>query len=433
MSPRKKIQAVGLLFISTALVASFQNCSKSGFVVMDNPEQEYGLSADLPSTGETCKNPFTGQVVPCPYEPPPSPQPVTNWPNWRKEMKALEWKHLPGSDLSSVSPTVRVPGSLSARINAWNGLAVDTVTNKVYSATNGGHADYSGNEVYEIDLSIENPQWKLLREPTPAADIVAGNYTAGIYPDYYKDGKPSSTHTYYSLHFISSKQSIFRFGSGSMWGTGNEGSSKTDSFSIPFNDWAPAGTWPDITPQRSGVIDVSICKNPVTEEVYINSDRIRKFDPVTEAYTVLAPPSSGNGSDEDSRGGCAVDTKRNKILYFKNNYQPVAGGLLYDIATNTLSRIELSGPALREVRDAQQGYGYYDPKFDAYIFKNQIGGQVFRIDPETFATNQIMTTGGDSIPNSVNGVYTRFMSVPNMKGYALYPAHGSGIWFLATE
>ncbi len=429
---KRQLRSLLLIGFGGVLLFLYQNCAGDGFEFAPHAN---GL-LDSTSTGsgqnpETCADPLTAQIVPCPVEPPPPPQAVTTWPTWRKEMKSLQWRHLEESDLSAVTPDVRVPGSLSARINAWNGLAVDTVTNKVYSATNGGHADYSGNEVYEIDLATESPRWRLLREPTPSIDIVAGNVTLGIFPDYYKDGRPSSTHTYYALHFISSKQSIFRFGSGSMWGTGNEGSSKTDSFSIPFNDWMPAGTWPDITPNRSGVIDVSICKNHVTEEVYINGDRIRKFNPATGTYTVLSPPTPGHGSDEDSRGGCAVDTKRNKILYFKDNYRIESGGLIYDIATDVLSRMDFSGPGLRGVRDATQGYGYYDPQIDVYIFKNQIGGQVFRIHPETFEANLMTTTGGEGIPNSINGVYTRFMYLPNLKGYAFYPAHGGGIWFLA--
>src|SRR5690606_3388344 len=74
------------------------------------------------------------------------------WPTWRQSMGRWQWKQIPGTDLSSVAPNPRVPGALSARIDAWNGLAADTRGSLLYSAANGGHADYAGNEVYEIDL-----------------------------------------------------------------------------------------------------------------------------------------------------------------------------------------------------------------------------------------------------------------------------------------
>src|SRR5690606_36906719 len=114
-----------------------------------------------------------------------------------------------------------VPGAVSARIDAWNGLAADTRTSRLFSAANGGHADYSGNEVYEIDLSVDAPKWRMLRAPTPEEFIVISNQTKGIYHDYYLDGRPSSTHTYYALNFISTRNAIFKFGAGSLWGSGN--------------------------------------------------------------------------------------------------------------------------------------------------------------------------------------------------------------------
>jgi hypothetical protein len=438
-----------------ALLPLFQNCSQGGFSTealngtqvdlapqnSDSPSVETPVVSpplmvppvSPPITIPPATTPSPAPATPSPAPATPSPAPATNWPSWRKNMKAWEWKKIEGSDISLVTPTVRVPGSLNSRIDAWTGLATDTVTNKMYSAANGGHADYSGNEVYEIDLTSENPTWRLLREPTPESQIIAGNGSLGIFNNYYKDGRPSSTHTYYALQFISSRQSVFKFGAGSTWGTGNEGNLKTDSFSLSTNDWVPAGTWPDITTVPTSAIGVSICKNPLTEEVYLNNDRIRKFNPSNGIYSALAPPSEGRGSDDDYDGGCAVDTKRNKILFFKNNYRPVDGALIYDIATDKITGVSLSGPALRNVRDSRAGYGYYDPAMDAYIFKDHRGSSVYRIDPITYTTNQIATTGGETMPDAFNGVYTRFAQLPNLKGYAMYPKHGSGIWFLATQ
>src|SRR5690606_10492391 len=113
---------------------------------------------------------------------------------------------------------------------------------------NGGHADYAGNEVYEIDLSVDAPAWKILRQPTPMKFVVPSNASKGVFNDYYLDGRPSSTHTYYALNYLATRKAIFKFGAGSVWGTGNEKNWKTDAFSLVNNDWQPAGSWPDVVP-----------------------------------------------------------------------------------------------------------------------------------------------------------------------------------------
>lgn len=354
------------------------------------------------------------------------------WPKWRKGLRRWQWVAIPGTDLSSIKPDPPVPGSLRARIDAWNGLAADTRTNRLYSAANGGHADYSGNEVYELDLSVDEPRWVMLRPPTPESQIVRSDYNKKLYNDYYLDGRPASTHTYYSLHFLSSVGAIFKFGAGSLWGTGNEGNWKTDVFVLSKNDWDPPGSWPDIVPNfRDWVATVSKCLDPSNDQVYIAAPGgLRRFDPVQRRYQVVAQWLE-NSSAVNGRA-CAVDPKRKRVVFFGDAYRVPLGGLIYQMGAHSVSRISFSGPDA-ELITGREHFAWYEPDLDAFLLKTNKGSKVYSIDPDDYSVREVEVSGGEAMPDSMNGVQTRWQRLPLLGGYAYYPRSGSGVWFLATR
>jgi len=362
-----------------------------------------------------------------------APTSAAKWPHWRRSLHRWEWSRIPGTDLSAIVPSPPVPGSPRARIDAWNGLAADVRTSRLFSADNGGHADYAGNEVYAIDLALDAPRWKMLRAPTPADEILKSDYTKKTYNDYYRDGRPSSTHTYYALQFIGSRNAIFKFGAGALWGTGNEANWKTDAFSLGEMDWQPAGSWPDVeADSRKDVIAASICKNPLTDEVYVAApEGLLRFDPVAGKYEFLSRWPD-NASAVAARA-CAVDTRRKQVVYFGDAYRPPDGGLLYEEKSRFLQRIKFGGPAAPEIMAGKYHFAWYDPEADRFVLKTGIAGRVYAIDPDTRAVTGIPTSGGDNVPDAVNGVQTRWQRLPELGGYAYYPRAGSGIWFLATQ
>lgn len=386
-----------------------------------------GGSAATPSLSTTVA-PYDPSVLPVIGG---EPSASAAWPAWRKALARWQWKQIPGSDLSSAVPSPAVPGAPSARIDAWNGLAADTRTNRLYSAANGGHADYSGNEVAELDLSGDTAAWRLLRAPTAATSIVASDYTKGAYYDYYLDGRPASTHTYYALQFIASRNGIFKFGAGSLWGTGNESNWKTDAFSLASNDWHSAGTWPDATTTRGGAIGAPVCKNPYTEEVYVATPAgLKRFDPASGTYASLA--AWPDNSTAVYARACAVDPVRNRVVFFGDAYRAPAGGLMYDSGSNSISRITFTGAA-SDITAQSYHYAWYEAKVGRFLLKTAASDKVYAIDPASFAVTQISTTGGSSMPDAMNGVQTRWQRLPNLGGYAYYPRSGSGVWFLAVE
>jgi hypothetical protein len=364
-------------------------------------------------------------------------------PIWRSDMVAWQWKEIPGTSLSALQPDplisgqpdadgVGVRGGLYGRIDAWNGLAADTTTSTVYSAANGGHADYAGNEVYGIDLSLDRPEWTILRQPTAAEFIQAGNYNDAKYSDYYLDGRPGSTHSYYALQFISARGAIFRFGAGSLYGTGNEGNLKTESFVLTDNDWAPAGTYPEIIDgERGGAINQTVCKDPETEDIYIGArDGVRRFSQDTATFERLT--AWIQAQDSVKGAPCIVDRVRDRVVFFQDAYKPPNNGLILDLATNALTEVEFTGEAVNEVVSWRESYGFYDDELNAFILKSRVANKVIQIDPTTLEATFVATTGGEEMPDGVNGVQTRFQYLPLLRGYAYYPRHDNVMWFLAA-
>lgn len=355
------------------------------------------------------------------------------WPSWRRSVQAWHWYNLPDSSLAAAIPRTRVPGNPGTRIGAWNGLAADIRNNRLYTASNGGHADYAGNEVCEIDLSAEHPRWRILLEPTPPEAIRASSVGRNEFHDYYADGRPASTHTYYGLHFLASHNAVFRFGAGSLWGSGNEANWKTDAFSLDRNDWLPAGHFPEIVPDsRKAVIGRSVCLNPATDEVYIAAPQdIRRFDPRGARYETLARWPQ-NSYAVYSRA-CAVDTDRNRVVFFGDAYKKPDGGFVFDVASARLEEIRFTGDGASEIVKPEHHFAWYDPERKRFLLKTKRGDELFAIDAETFEVSRVTTHGGEGIPNATNGVHTRWQWLPRLAGFAYYPSYRSGVWFLATE
>lgn len=355
----------------------------------------------------------------------------SGWPAWRRSIKPFHWYNIPGSSLSAALPERPVPGNPGSRIGAWNGLAADRAKNRLYSAANGGHADYSGNEVCEIDLSRDEPRWRILRQPTAAEYIVKS--VSGDVHDYYRDGRPASTHTYYALQFLASRNAVFKFSAGSLWGSGGQANWKTDAFSLKNDDWHPAGTWPDVVPgSRKSVTARAICLDPSTDQVYVAAPQeLRRFDPRSGRYESLA--KWPNSSYSVYARSCAVDTDRKTVVFFGDGFRKPDGGLLYDVGSDELREIRFSGQGASEIVKPDYNFAWYDIPTRRFLLKTRKGSEVYAVDPGTFEVTRVETSDGENVPNAVNGVQTRWQWLPGLGGYAFYPTYGSGIWFLATK
>ena len=343
-------------------------------------------------------------------------------PSWRTSIVKWQWVELPGTTLADVAVKNPVNGETvhpNGRIDAWNGLAANRDDDRVYLACAGGHADWAGNEVYMIDFALEKPTWTMLRAPTTtiATDV-----------PYYSDGRPSSTHLYYALQFVRAKNRIFKMSAGSVWGSGNSNNTFVDAFDLAKGDWDAKGTWTDSP--AGNAINRPYAQDPVTDDVFtFGAGKFWRWTSSTGTWKSLGDKPSYANDDIVGGAPTVADPVRARAVFFVNAYKPGQG--LAVAYAGGVTDLTVGGPAAAQVTKTQNGIQFV-PSEDAFVLKTDKGGEVVRIDPTSYAATVLPTTG-PTPPDAINGVYTRFLYLPYLKGIVYLPSHAANFWFLATE
>lgn len=346
-------------------------------------------------------------------------------PAWRMGQKINEWRQISGSSIQLAEPNPIPPGNTgpSSKIIAWCGLALDLRNGQVYSAANGGHGDYSGNEVDKLNLQADQPKWQEVSAPTPAKDILQS-------VEYYADGKPTSRHSYYSQIFIEQRNRVMNFGVGSKYGNGYAGTA-VDGFNSLLNVWDPAGSFPSLPPSNKGyVIGEARAKDPATGNVYIFGDfSVIRWNQQQNNYSVV----DSNSVTLGYYASAAFDTSRKRI-FLRGGSNSGRGQYLIDTTTNKITKIEISGSRSLDVKSGDSEGLVYEPQLDAYLLqKGKAGGEIIKIDANSFVAEPLVATGGAGIPISANGVFSRFLYVPTLGGVFYYPTYSGNSWFLRTQ
>lgn len=128
-------------------------------------------------------------------------------PAWFTAQATKTWSTPVTNTLASVG------GSSTAITNAWTGGCADQVRGELILAANGGHGDYSGNEVYAVAMRNSAPAWvRLTNASTPTGGSDASNSTGQ-----YGDGRMRSQHGW----------NLCTFGNGRVWYLGLSGMYQT--------------------------------------------------------------------------------------------------------------------------------------------------------------------------------------------------------------
>jgi hypothetical protein len=308
-----------------------------------------------------------------------------------------------------------------ARVDAWNGIAV--VDSGVYMAGVGGHADWGGNEAYGCDLAAELPGWVMLSEPTPDAQIV-------LNVPHYLDGRPTSAHTYYSLHGDWLRKKVFRMGVGVSYGNGNFAFPNVDAFDLASKSWDQANRWPEVPEELAYA--KSQMQHPVTGDIYVIArTRMWRFSQSLGTWLPLAAVPQ-NGTAAYARAGL-IDIDRNRLVVLGNAYKLPVGILVYDLASNVWAdNKSLSGADAERLSSVLGHAAYHHRPSDKYIVKTADAGEVLVVDPNTFAVTKLTTPGSDAVPAAVNGVFGKFAAIPALTGYVYQPHGNAKLWFLAA-
>jgi hypothetical protein len=243
---------------------------------------------------------------------------------------------------------------------------------------------------------------------------------------YYADGRPTSRHTFYGATFNEQRNRAMVLG-GAQWGNGYM-IATMDGFNTSTSDWDAQGTYPSAPAEFTAASASALVDNKSTGDIYaFASYAVNRWSSATNAWTKVLSSAPAYGQYAAS----AMDTRRNRIL--------VAGGgindhAVYDIASNTMTNVTFIGPQAA-VMTGDTGNGLvYDPALDAYLLrKADAGGTIYRIDAQTYSVDVLPSTSGDSVPAAINGVWKRFIYVPQLKGVVYFPSYDGNAWFIRTS
>lgn len=343
-------------------------------------------------------------------------------PAWRRGIAVGEWRQIAGTAMASAPVGVKTfPGlgntGPSSKVIAWTSLAIDTRDSSVYSAANGGHLDYAGNEVNRIRLSDDLPAWTESLASTAPAQIVAS-------ATHYADGRPVSRHSYYGEVVNEQRNRVMTL-AGSRFGSGNIVAT-VDGFNLATNDWDAARTYPDSLPELSAMAGAAIVEHKATGDVYAFANRnVLRWSNSANTWTRQASGTTAYGQ----YSATAFDSRRNRILVVGGNADDRG---LYDLAADTLQNVSFAGPEAAALGGDGNGM-VYDPLLDAFLLRKPgPGNTVYRINARTFSVDTLPNSGGNNLPGAPNGVWKRFLYVPALKGIIYVPTYTDDIWFLRT-
>lgn len=275
---------------------------------------------------------------------------------------------------------------------AWSGAAFDAGGNRLL-INGGGHADWAGNEVYELDLdTITMRRLNAPSHPLRDGCVAANNGT-------YADGRPVSRHTYNHLAYLEAQGLLLLFG-GSLWYCGFFG---RDTWTYdPATDTWTARSDADAPRADYGL---SIVRDPATGLVWArDSLNVYAYDPVAHRWQRRS--GTGDLALSNARSGVFDATRGRYFLY------TTAARTLhhYDVRASSGLLTLVSRPAPTCTFMDRDGAGWaYDPRADRLVAWNG-GDTVHLLDPETATCTSVQFPGGPAA--HPQGTFGRFAYAP---------------------
>jgi hypothetical protein len=202
-----------------------------------------------------------------------------------------QWANVPGTAMRSVVPAASAlpdggaTSGPSSVLSAWNGSAYDPEGQRLYF-WGGGGTDYSGNEVYELDLEalrvarLTNPS-PLTAQPPPAMNAPPGCRIPG-------DDTPLSSHDYDGIVWCPATKTVW------VWpylGYCGQGDISTAGQCWEFDPAKKA--WrrgPDVPKSRVGFANFNACWVPKHTKILLQSNGSACwFDPASKTYSAWSP------------------------------------------------------------------------------------------------------------------------------------------------
>ena len=395
-------------------------------------------SAPPPPPPPAAPTPAPPAPTPAPPPPPPSatpgpsiqsaPLPAAIHPAWMQGQPLNTWFAIPGTvHAGSAAAPGDDPTDIYASSNrrlSYSGMGLRNC--EIILAANGGHSDYSGNEVTSLDLSQDVPAWVLRSAASPASAI-------SMDVPYYSDGKPSSRHTYWSTIWSAQHNRLMLHRSSFVWGKGVS-FDNANGFNLDTNTWDPQGTW------SNGYTANCADAQGNAYAMGVNYFTLNKWTSSTSTWSTVA-----TYDDAINFNPVVFDPTRGHLfaLAWGDGQGDGTGLNAIRISGNTKTSITFNASAaLTQFKsDAPiQSSMEYDPVNDQYLFYEGAAGRtgrVYVVKPNNTAVwdLSIMTLGAGSVlPDAAvgGGLFNRFKYVPALRGFVLMSSGTSNVYFMRT-
>ncbi len=358
-----------------------------------------------------------------------------------------EWYEVPNSHLRSVLPSP-IPANFSGPdsiMKAWSGGVYDTRRDRLV-VWGGGHADYSGNEVYAFDLGTL--RWQRLTNPSPTTlpnpagggllNVASGQTSL----DFNGDNTPISVHTYDGLEYLPNVDRFFSQG-GSRWSDGN-GIGLTWMFNFDTLRWERKN---DFTIDRNfKKTGNKMAYDPVTGHVFmaIEDEGLFEYDPLADRWTQRSQDFTGYSSVAE------IDPIRRKFVMVGNGavrmYNIGASGPLSIATLNTTGDTEIvkalyPGLAYDPVSGLIVAWtnGGWKPDPAGFAPWSGSGGDVYTLNLDTLVWTKRISISA-SVPPLVpegqsNGTHGRWRYIPSKNVFIGVGHIDQNVWIykLATN
>lgn len=375
----------------------------------------------------------------------------TGLPTWANSVSPMTWHRIPNtklSDLDTALGIVQNPNDVtgpSAKITAWNGVSYSRERGAYIIAAQGGHGDYSGNEVQIIRLGEDSPQWEMVKAPTPETLIKSGIV--------FDDGRRAATHSYLGTQYIPQLDRTFLMQCYGVDNTSNypvstlypknTGDGLGWRYIMAFNhgtgDWDPPdrwAMWPD-TSYASwygcfAVTDIT------TGECWAapTSGQLRKFDFTTNSWSSVLV----NTGTIAYRAG-AMDHTRKKVLLVGADSNGIGPAVL-NLSTNDYDSVTFGGlgaAALTFAGTFATAGVVYDDLNDCYwVFPSGSGNAsgdasgILKVDASTWAVSA-PSISGTSPGTRMNGWMNSVQYDPALKGLVCCHEYDGNMFYLRTS
>lgn len=353
-------------------------------------------------------------------------------PAWVSALALFQWSEIPGTALSSVEPTAKMPGATGPRskIETWCGAALKRSGSVYLIGAAGGHTDYAGNEVDALVLNTAKPQWVQLRGPSDASQVIND-------VQFYLDKRPSATHTYYASHFNESTNRLMVMSSQGVHGNyppppanyPYTGLSRSYSFNMATGDWDD----PDYIAAFPGSGDHYACfcvQHPITGDIYYSRNYGDGW------YQWLAATNRWQKLSSVTRGpwycGAAIDPVRNRILTV-GGYTPSAPAILgLDGSNLNVSFGGLGASALTVSNYPGVVYDEVLNRFFAFFNTADNKLRMLAVDAQTWEVSAPTLRGSEPAARP-QGLHNAARYVPELRGIVLANSYNGNVLFMRTS